>query len=245
MRDKVVVVLDGPRAVRIADDPDHVQVALGDRLERSHRLSQLQEHAVAVERALGLATGLEVVGDHLQHLARRPERAQAARAIADAQQRLAQVEVRQRGLVRPPDEPLVAQDAFPLEAGRRRRPGGLQLDRGQRRVPHLREDPRRLAPPAQMHGAERPLERPILDRKVPLRVPVAAQRQEHIPRLPPAAQRQVGGRRPIEPRLVVPALGLVVLEQLAVQHQRLARAALAQRLLRPLARLYLLGGGHD
>jgi hypothetical protein len=244
VRDEVVVVLDGALAVLARDETDHVQVPLGDRLERSDRLADLEQDPVALERALRPTRGLEIVGDDLQHLAGGPERAQTTSAIADPQQRLAEIEVRERGLVGPPAEPIVAQHPLPLQPRRGRRAGRLELDRRQRRMPRLGEHARRLAPASQPRRAERPLERALLHGEVPLRLGVAAEREQHVPRLPVPPERQVRGRRAVEPGLVVAALDLVVLEELAVQRQRLARASFAERLLRPLARLDLLRRRH-
>ena len=153
--------------------------------------------------------------------------------------------MRQRGLVRPPGQPLVARHALPFQARRGRRARRLQLDRGQRRVPHLGEDARRFAAPAHARRAQGPFERPLLDGEVPLRFAVPPERQQHVAGLAPAAERDVGRRRPVEPRLVVAALGLVVFEQLAIELQRLARPPLAERLLGPLARLDLFLGRHQ
>ncbi len=146
VRQEVVVVLQHVELLVVAgQDPDAVQVPLGDVLERAGVLAQPQQDAVAIEGTLALAAALEVVGQQLQQPLRHRQLAVGAAAIIGAQQRLTQVEVRQRGLVRHARQARIAHHALPLHARRRVRARGLELDRRQRRVPRLGQHARRLA----------------------------------------------------------------------------------------------------
>ena len=193
-------------------------------------LPEAQQDAVAVERALALAAALEVVGQQLEQPLRHGQLAVGAGAIVRAQQRLAEVEVRERGLVGHAGQARVAHHALPLQARRRVRARGLQLDRRQRRVPRLGQHARRLAVAPLARRAQRPLERPLLDGKQPLRLGEAAQPQQHVPRLAVAPQHLIRRQRALEPALVEPGLEHRDLgQQRRVQPQRLARAPGAQR----------------
>ncbi len=227
-------------------DADGVQVPLGDVLERPGVLAHAQQHGVAVDRALPLAARLEVVGRGLQQALGVGEGVAGPLPIADPQQRLSQVEVRQRRLVGQPGQPRIAQHALPLEPGRRAGPRRLELDGRQHRAAAVGEDAGRLAVMPQLRRAERPLERALAGREEPLGLAVPAEREQQVARLARPVEGQVGADRAVHPGLIVAARRLHVLQQLPVEPQRLPRAPRPQRAIGPLAGVDLVGvRGHQ
>jgi hypothetical protein len=81
--DEVLVVLeDVELEVVVLEHPDAVEIPLGQVLELARFPAQLEEDLVAVEGALALAAGLEVVGDLLEAPLAVDERAAADRRVA-------------------------------------------------------------------------------------------------------------------------------------------------------------------
>ena len=121
---KVLVVLqDVELEVVLFEHADAVDVALGEVLEARRVLAELEQDAVAVERAVALAVGLELVGDLLEQALRRDQVAVAALLVAVAGGGDADVEVHERLFVHAAAQARIAEHALPRLAllARRRR----------------------------------------------------------------------------------------------------------------------------
>jgi hypothetical protein len=97
------------------------------------------------------------------------------------------------------------------------------------------QDPRRLAGVAELRRAERPFERPLVGREVPLGLRVAPQAEQRVASLPRTPERQVSADGPLEPVVVVPSFGLGRAQELPVEPKRFPRAPGPQRAFGALA----------
>ena len=243
--EKIVVVLHHVEFLIVrGHDPNRVQVSLRHILERPRVLAHAQEHAVAIEGALAISPALEIVGQLLDQTLGHGHLAQGGFSFTQAKQTFRQAEMHQRGFVGSPGEAGIAERPLPLGARGRRLSRRLQLDRGQNRMFRRRQYTRRLRVVAQLGRAQRPLERPLTDRKVSLGIAKTTQRQQHLTGFDAPAERLIRAEHPFKPAVVDARRLLHASEQRSVKRQRVARTLCAQGAIGAFLQVHVVACRH-
>jgi hypothetical protein len=226
--DEVLVVLqDIELEVVVLEHPDAVEVALGKVLELARLLAQLEQDLVAVERALALATGLEVVGHLLEPSLAVDQRAPAdGRVSALALDRHAVVEVDQGLLVRAIAQRRVPGQRLPGRGRRLVLLGLLEADRGMHRHVLLGVELRRLAPALLHLEHARALGRSGFAREAVARQVEVVKVEIDVAGLAAALEVAVDLGQPAQPVVVLVVDDVGLRDELAVGALRLGQAAL-------------------